>query len=76
MAVKTYRIVDGTVTHPTAGVIVKENIEYYIDHVLETKEFYSKNGVVDHEIRAGYSDATGLPPQAIVPNETDLILGE
>ena len=51
---KTYRIVDATVTHDKAGVIVKQNIEYYVNGFLECVEFYSKGGIVGVEIKEGY----------------------
>lgn len=51
---KTYKIVDATIVHPIAGKIVKENIVYFINGEEQGREFYSKNGVVDHEIRQGY----------------------
>lgn len=51
---KTYRIVDATIVHPRVGRIVKQNIIYYLDGIEELKEFYSKEGIIDHTIREGY----------------------
>lgn len=51
---KTYRIVDATIVHPIVGRIVKQNIIYYLDGIEELKEFYSKEGIIDHTIREGY----------------------
>lgn len=51
---KEYEIVDATV-QIGGQTIVKQNIVYYLDGVEETTEFYSKDGIINHEIRSGYS---------------------
>lgn len=52
---KTYRIVDATINHPEAGVIIKQNIIYYIDGIMELTELYSIGDEIKTSIREGYS---------------------
>lgn len=67
---KTYKIVDATINHPSKGEIVKKNIEYYIDGVLQSVEFYSKDSVVGNEIKDGFK-LDGEIEKDIIDNLTD-----
>lgn len=54
---RTYKIVDATINHPKEGVIAKENIEYYVNGILESVELYSVKGEVLTIIQYGYVKA-------------------
>jgi len=48
---KTYKISEYTVKHPELGKMVKQKIEYFVNGISESVEYYDETV----EIRTGYT---------------------